>query len=40
MGAFCEKTAMAFFDTAMATALKCVNLSKNRVSPAILKVEN
>jgi len=29
MEAFCERTAMAFFDTVMATALKYVNLSKN-----------
>ena len=32
MGTFCERTAMAFFDTVIATALKYVNLSKNRVS--------
>jgi len=32
MGTFCERTAMAFFDTMMATALKYVNLSKNRVT--------
>ena len=31
MGTFCEKTAMVFFDTVMAAALKYVNLSKNRM---------
>jgi hypothetical protein len=34
MGTFCEKTAMAFFDTVMASALKYVNLSKNRLTNA------
>jgi hypothetical protein len=29
MGAFCEKTVQAFFDTLMEAALKYVNLSKN-----------
>ena len=40
MGTFCGKTAMAFFDTAMATVLKYVNLSKNRVTLSIVKVES
>ena len=31
MGTFCEKTAMVFFDTMMAAALKYVNLSKSRL---------
>jgi len=31
MGAFCEKTAQAFFDALMEAALKYVNLSKNSV---------
>lgn len=31
MGTFCEKTAMSFFDTVIAAALKYVNLSKNRM---------
>ena len=31
MGIFCEKTAMAFFDTVMAVALAYVNLSKSRL---------
>ena len=30
MGAFCEKTAVAFFDAVMDTALQCVSLSKNK----------
>lgn len=34
MGSFCEKTAMAFFDTVMAAALKYVNLSKSRMITA------
>ena len=29
LGTFCEKTAVAFFDAAMETALQCVGLSKN-----------
>ena len=32
MSKYCEKTAMAFFDTVMGTALKYVNLSKNRLT--------
>ena len=28
---FCEKTAAAFFDAVMETALQCVGLSKNRI---------
>jgi len=31
MGAFCEKTAQAFFDTVMEAALNYVNLSKNKL---------
>ncbi len=31
MGTFCDKTAMIFFDTVIAAALKYVNLSKNRM---------
>jgi hypothetical protein len=31
IGTFCEKTAITFFDTVMAAALKYVNLSKNRL---------
>jgi len=31
MGAFCEKTAQAFFDTIMEAALNYVNLSKNKL---------
>lgn len=31
LGAFCEKTAQAFFDTILKAALDCVNLSKNNV---------
>jgi len=31
IGTSCEKTAMVFFDTVMATALKYVNLSKSRL---------
>jgi hypothetical protein len=31
IGTFCEKTAMVFFDTVIAAALKYVNLSKNRI---------
>ncbi len=31
MGTFCEKTAAAFFDTIITTALKHVNLSKNKL---------
>ena len=34
MGMFCEKTAMTFFDTVMAAALKYVNLSKSRLITA------
>lgn len=30
-GAFCEKTAVAFFDAILDTALKCVGLSKSKV---------
>jgi hypothetical protein len=32
MGTFCEKTAAAFFDAIMDTALQCVGLSKNNGS--------
>ncbi len=31
LGAFCEKTAAAFFDAIMDTALQCVGLSKNKL---------
>ena len=31
LDAFCEKTATAFFDTVMNTALQCVGLSKNNL---------
>ena len=31
MGTFCEKTAVAFFDAIMVTALQCVGLSKNKL---------
>ena len=31
LGTFCEKTAAAFFDAVMETALQCVGLSKNRL---------
>jgi hypothetical protein len=31
LGTFCEKTAAAFFDTVMDTALQCVSLSKNKL---------
>ncbi len=31
MGTFCEKTAAAFFDAIMETALQCVGLSKNNL---------
>jgi hypothetical protein len=34
LGAFCEKTAAAFFDAIMETALQCVGLSKNRLAIA------
>jgi len=34
IGTFCEKTAMTFFDTVMAAALKYVNLSKSRLITA------
>jgi hypothetical protein len=34
MGMFCEKTAIAFFDTVMVAALKYVNLSKSRLITA------
>lgn len=32
LGAFCEKTAAAFFDAIMETALQCVGLSKNKLA--------
>jgi hypothetical protein len=32
LGAFCEKTATAFFDAIMDTALQCVGLSKNKLA--------
>jgi hypothetical protein len=32
IGNFCEKTALAFFDAIMDTALKCVGLSKNNLA--------
>ncbi len=32
MGAFCEKTATAFFDAIIDTALQCVGLSKNKLA--------
>jgi hypothetical protein len=31
LGAFCEKTATAFSDAIMDTALQCVGLSKNKL---------
>ena len=31
VGTFCEKTAAAFFDAIMNTALQCVGLSKNKL---------
>jgi hypothetical protein len=31
LGAFCEKTAAAFFNAIMDTALHCVGLSKNKL---------
>jgi hypothetical protein len=31
LGTFCEKTAAAFFDAIMDTALQCVGLSKNKL---------
>jgi len=31
MGAFCEKTASAFFDTIMDNALRCVGFSKSKL---------
>lgn len=34
MGTFCEKTAAAFFDAIMDTALQCVGLSKNKMAIA------
>ncbi len=34
LGAFCEKTAAAFFDAIMETALQCVGLSKNNMAIA------
>ena len=34
MGTFCEKTAAAFFDAIMETALQCVGLSKNNLGVA------
>ncbi len=34
MGTFCEKTAAAFFDAIMDTALQCVGLSKNNLAIA------
>jgi hypothetical protein len=34
MGTFCEKTAAAFFDAIMDTALQCVGLSKNKIAIA------
>lgn len=34
LGAFCEKTAAAFFDAIMETALQCVGLSKNKLAIA------
>jgi hypothetical protein len=32
LGAFCEKTAAAFFNTITDTALQCVGLSKNNLA--------
>jgi hypothetical protein len=32
LGTFCEKTAAAFFDGIMDTALQCVGLSKNKLA--------
>jgi len=34
LGTFCEKTATAFFDAIMDTALQCIGLSKNKVEIA------
>jgi hypothetical protein len=34
LGTFCEKTAAAFFDAIINTALQCVGLSKNKLGVA------
>jgi len=34
LGTFCEKTATAFFDAIMHTALQCIGLSKNKLEIA------